>query len=434
MQTFDKQDTQPIRIKNTKGVKKARGRSSLIWLSWFLFAGAALILMGLAGIAGGYRSGVQAYQNSSATQGVMSIKDQFELGLQDFQSGRYDLARQRFEYVLSKDPGYPDATVKLAETLQILYATATPTALPPTPTLTPTPDLRPVDDLVNQAKKSLLEGNWTGAIDTIVNLRKVNPSFRVVEVDGLLYISLRNRGVEKIKSSDLEGGIYDLALAERFGPLDAEAVNFRELARLYMFGSAFWEAYPDQAVYYFSQVASAAPGLRDASGWTAYERYRASLMQYGDQLARKGDWCKAYTEYDLAASLGGDASAIPTAAYAREQCYPPTPTATDILTETPTPTLTPTLTELPAVSETPTVESLPTQLIPTDTLTPEVTQPPVPTDTSTPEVLPTSTETQTETSTPVEATNPAAIAAESATPETPIASPNPEIPVDTAIP
>ena len=421
MQRFDPQDTQPTRINNVRPIKITRESRNLRWIVWILLAGTTLILSSLVGIAGGYRSGILANQDLAAAQSLMTIQDQYELALKDYQSGKFDLARQRFEYVLSKDPVYPGAVDKLAEVIQILNATATPTSLPSTPTLTPTPDLRPIEDLVNEAKSFLMGANWTGAIDTIVNLRKVNPSYRVVEVDGFLYLALRNRGVDKIKAGDLEGGIYDLTLSERFGPLDAEAINFRELARLYMYGSAFWEAYPEQAVYYFSQVAAAAPRLHDASGWTAGERYRASLIQFGDQLAKTGNWCEAYTQYDLAASMGGDAAIIPTSAYAREQCYPPTATATAVPTETFTPTLLPTplATDTPTAGISPTVEVSPTQSPPTDTVTPEVTQPSVSTETNTPEVLPTSTETPTMVPlTPTETSQPASFQSQSATPET----------------
>jgi hypothetical protein len=209
----------------------------------------------------------------------------------------------------------------------------------------------------------------------------------------MLYQALRTRGVEKIKGSDLEGGIYDLALAERFGPLDGEAQNWRELARLYMYGSAFWEAFPQQAVYYFGQLASAAPGLRDASGWTARERYYASLIHYGDQLARNEDWCAAVSQYELALSMGGSGQVAPTASYAQEQCYTPTPEPSSTPTETLIPTDTPTQVILP--SETPTLE--PTAMvteIPTSTLTPEVTEAPLPTEPVTTQAPPTESPTQ----------------------------------------
>ena len=55
-------------------------------------------------------------------------------------------------------------------------------------------------------------------------------------MDGLLYLSLRSRGVQKIyKERNLQGGIYDLAVAEKFGPIDLEANNARNLARFYLY-------------------------------------------------------------------------------------------------------------------------------------------------------------------------------------------------------
>jgi hypothetical protein len=412
-------DTQPTR--NAR--KKKKG--NLNWLLWVIFGVSAFLIMGFAGIFRGYQVALESQRNIEATEKILSIQDQFELGLQDFQSGQYDLARQRFEWVLAKDPSFPGAADKLAEVMQILFATSTPTPLPPTPTLTPTPDLRPVEELYNQARGQFANADWTGTIEVIINLRKVDPAFHVVEVDGMLYQALRSRGVEKIKGSDLEGGIYDLALAERFGPLDGEARNFRELARLYMFGSAFWEAFPEQAVYYFGQLASAAPGLRDASGWTASERYRASLIHYGDQLARSGDWCAAYSQYSSALSMGGDGQVAPTASYAEEQCYTPTPESTSTPTETPTAIPSPTTIVLP--SETPTFEPTPTVLEePTSTYTPEVTAPPLATDTSTPEVLPTESPTL-DPSTPTETSTPEALFSTTETPE-------PKLPTETVAP
>jgi tetratricopeptide (TPR) repeat protein len=368
-------DTRPTRIEKRK--------RSYVWVIWILLGAVVFLLAGTAGAYGGYRSALDVQRSAEATQAVLSLDEQFALGIQDFEAGQFDLARQRFEYVLTKDRDYPGAIDRLAEVMSILYATATPTPLPPTPTLTPTPDLRPVEDLFNQAYSLFSAGDWTAAIETLVNLRKIDPAYRTVDVDGFLYVSLRTRGIEKIRTTDLEGGIYDLALAERFGPLDAEAQNTRELARLYMIGSSFWEAYPEQAVYYFGQVAAASPGLTDASGWTARERYRAVLIQYGDWLARAGEWCEAEAQYSQALSMRDDISVAPTASYAYEQCYPPTPTATVTPTETPTPTITPTFV-LP--TETPTLE------LPTATNTLEVATP-QPSETPTIEVLPTATET-----------------------------------------
>jgi hypothetical protein len=235
-----------------------------------------------------------------------------------------------------------------------------------------------------------------------------------VRVDGLIYLALRYRGVEKIlQQGNLQGGSYDLALAERFGPIDAEANSAREWARIYNFGLSFWEVHPEQAVYYFSQLAAAAPGLRDASGITAIERLKLALVQYGDYLARAGDWCQAQQQYQLALDQGGTGDLVATLAFAAEQCSPPTATitATGTFTSTLTATLTPTI--FPGVTATtpvipPTWTLTPTPPIPATTVAPTDTQvppsepppasetptlPPAPSDTPEPPQEPTPTDT-----------------------------------------
>ena len=296
-----------------------------------------------------FAGGILGYSTGSAEGSRLhvaiadnEINEQFELGVQDLNAKRYDLARQRFEFVLTLDADYPGVAEKLAEVNGILYATATPSPLPPTLTPLPTRDLSPVEDIFQRALEAFDQGEWNTTIDSLVALRQEDPLYRVVEVDSLLYRSLLNRGIDKIRlESNLEGGIYDLALAERFGPISATANNWRNLARLYLIGSSFWEVYPEQAVYYFGLAASGAPYLRDASGWTARERYRASLLQYADQLVKKGDLCAAQGQYALALAIRGDLVIEPVATAVAVQCFSPTESA---LTGTPTETVTPTCT------------------------------------------------------------------------------------------
>ena len=54
-------------------------------------------------------------------------------------------------------------------------------------------------------------------------MRKYDPNYNTSLVDGMYYFALRNYGYDLItKQGNLEGGIYQLTLAERFGPLDRE--------------------------------------------------------------------------------------------------------------------------------------------------------------------------------------------------------------------
>lgn len=390
--------TQPNRTQ-----KKPAGRQrGLTWLVWILVGSALFWGFALIGAELGYQAGMGEYRNWEAVEVTRWLNEQFMLGVQDYQAGRFDLARQRFDYILQYDPNFPGAQAQLDMALRALKVTGTyaplPTVILPTVTATPTPDYRPAEQLYSQARALFEQEDYTGAIDTVINLRRIDLAYRVVDVDGLLYAALRNRGVKKIQAEgNLGGGIYDLAQAERFGPIDANAASLQSLARLYMLGLSFWEVYPEKAAYYFGQVANAAAYLHDGSGWTAKERWRASLVQYGDQLAARGDWCEAQTQYEQALAIGADAKLQSTMEAVRDQCSPPTATLSPY-TSTPSATLSaPATTSVVALTPTPTqpATSTPTQspvettVAPVDTPTEiavptETEPPPAPTETPTP--------------------------------------------------
>jgi tetratricopeptide (TPR) repeat protein len=329
-----------------------KGRS--LWIVWAIVA--VLILALIAGGSGfaGYNSAIDERTRNESQQVATEAANQYTLALQDIALGNFDRARQRLEYLIQLDPNFPDASNQLTFVLTQQRITATPTVAP-TPTLTPTPDYRGRDDLFTQAQNQLLGRDWTGTIDTLLLLRKKFPDFMAVKVDGMLFVALRNRGIDKIAQlHDLEGGNYDLTLAERFGPLDSEARNWRDWADLYIRGASFWDVDWAQAVYYFSQLASAAPNLSDLSGWTASNRYMDALLGYGDWFATQAQWCDAQTQYDTYMTMLANPQVEPTAIYASGKCTEmlnPPPVVSPVVTETPSPT--------PEVTQEPTQE--PTQ-------------------------------------------------------------------------
>ena len=265
--------------------------------------------------------------------------------------------------MVKQNPDFPGAVDKLAETLVRLSEPVIQITdiVIPSPTPSPTPDTRPVEELFTLAQNQFRNQDWKNLVQTIVSLRNIDPLYRAGEVDRMLFLGLRYSGIEKIlNDGNLEGGVYDLALVERFAPLDAQARIYQEWARLYQIGVSFWGVFPDKSVYYFSQLASAAPYLRDFSGIYAKDRYRMALLQYGDRLAQTGEWCLAIEQYHLAYSLLEDQGLQLTAVFAEEQCLfggtSPTPTPGPEIIGTPTMTLTPTLTVIIEITMTPTIE------------------------------------------------------------------------------
>ncbi len=298
-------------IAQKSGLHKKKTAPKKAWRrppDWLLIP--ALGLLGILLIAvisafGGYASGIELRRSAERTQAAQVVAQQFQLGLEDMAQGNYYRARQRFEYVIQLAPDYPGATDKLAETLLYLNATATPTPQP-TPTITPTPDVRANEELFNQASQAILDKNWDQAIEALLSLRKKDPAYRAVEIDGMLFLALRNRGRDKIVKANLEGGIYDLSLAANFGPLDSEAQGLRNWAQLYITGASFWGIDWAQVVDYFSQVAPQMPNLMDGSGMTATERYRIALFEYGNVLAQQGQFCRAVELYQQSLSIAPD--------------------------------------------------------------------------------------------------------------------------------
>ena len=326
--------------------KKRKFRPVRILLNLLVF----LLIVGL-GIASGYSSGVSIRRNTQRSLMNQQLGDQFSRALVDMQFGNYNTARQRLEYIIGIDPSFPGAQEKLTE---VLVLSTIPTA---TPVVSPTPPLI-VDDtnfeaLYAQAQQLIAARQWQNAMTVLDTMRQKDPTYRTGEVDGMYYFALRNLGVDLIKAGNLEGGIYDLTLAERFAPLDNTAHFLRDNARYYIDAASFWELDWKLSAEYFAQLNGS--GIWDGT-MTATERYYYAAMRYGDQLYGEGRYCAAYEQYEAAQSIGQlDAESARNANQSYQACYPPTeappPTAeatatTDVPppvpTDTPVPTATPT--------------------------------------------------------------------------------------------
>ena len=346
---------------------------------------------------------------------AVELATQLELGKRDFDAGRYEIARQRLEYVLERQPDYPGAMELLTQTIFVMMevennaplAIDRPT-LKPSPTLSPTVDTRAIDEIYRSALERYQLMDWRSLVQTLITIRDIDPLYQVEQVDRMMYLSHYFNGVDKILvEGDLEGGLYDLSLAELFAPLDSQAEVYKEWAYLYQIGMSFWSVYPDRSAFYFSQLAAAAPYLKDLSGIAAVTRYRLSLIMYGDLLAEGEEWCEALIQYNLAQGIYYDQEIEAIISKVDEQCQYSIASPTLTFTWTETPSLTPTTgtvtwttTSTPmntatiAFSGTPTMSSTTVSQTPT-----EMTPSPTMVDTQTPTITETGTTTATGTNT-----------------------------------
>jgi hypothetical protein len=315
LQTPDPGDTQPhdLNVVRTPDLSDTQPRkivrpSSRAWILISLLVMVAAL--GLGSTAGFFK-GQGERADAKSTLVSQQLGAQFAMVQKDIDEGRYSVAQQRLEYIIKKDSAFPGVKEKLAEVL--VKQAITPSPVPSeTPTLTPTPDLRSQDAIFAQAQQQSDAKDWTALMGSLDTLRKTDPTYKAATVDGMYYNALRNRGVDQIlgvgayKTSNMEGGIYDLTLAERFGPLDGYADGLRSFTRMYIIGASFWDVNWPQAVNYFRQVSQFAPNLRDSSNVTANQRLYQALLKYGDQLASASKMKDRCTALDI----WGEAKAI----------------------------------------------------------------------------------------------------------------------------
>jgi tetratricopeptide (TPR) repeat protein len=317
---------------NTQPLKPIQKRPR--WRS-LLFTVLGVLALLVVAVLGGYAIGI--WERLRTQREVISgqLMEQYQYALVDKQFGRYEAALQRLEFIIQNDPSFPGAQNELA-LIMVLSSVPTPS---PTPPPTPTPDMRGVQALYESARQLVAAGDWANAITTLDQLRKQDPNFNTAQVDGMYYFALRNYGVILIQNrGDLEGGIYQLTLAERFAPIDTTANVLRDGARAYIQAASYFGINWANAVEYFRNVPS---GIWDGN-MTAQQRLRIALMRRGDELWAAGDACGASSVYEEAKGFGDlDEATAKNANQAFQQCYPATEAPTAEVTEE-TPALEPT--------------------------------------------------------------------------------------------
>jgi hypothetical protein len=319
-ETGSTQPIQPVKKDDTQPVKPVKPPSR--WRSILIGVLGVLIILGLAGYSG-YGAGINDRLNADEAIVSKQVTEQFQFALVDIEFGRYESARARLEFIISKDPSYPGAADKLTEVL-VLSSIPTPT---PAPTITSTPDFSGAESAYGRAQQLILAQDWPGALGALDTIRKLDKTYKTAQVDGMYYFALRNYGVDQItKQGNLEGGIYQLTLAERFGPLDRSAEGLREGARMYITGASFWELDWAQAVTYFTEVGLGWPSMWDGT-MTAAQRLFEATMAYGDEFFEKQQYCEAHAQYQTAASIGNlTEPSASNAEEARLVCFPATAT------------------------------------------------------------------------------------------------------------
>lgn len=304
--------TQPLKVGKPK-------RGKWVWL------GILLVLIGI-GVGGwlGYNNAVSIRVKEQSNKVALAATEQFQLALADQAAGRMEMARKRLEYIVQLNPNFPGVTQKLTEVMMAQAAVRTPTVVAAVPTPVATKDTRNSEELFTQARQQAANNEWNAALTTLDSLRQNDKTYRTIQVDGLMYIALRNRGIARINNGMLEQGIYDITMSGQFGPLDHDAISQRATAGYYLASVAAWAVDWPKVLENLTTLMASAPGIRDASGMSAAERYRKGSILYGDKLLADEKPCDAATQFQNALNLSVDETTQAKFKDATNKCTPPT--------------------------------------------------------------------------------------------------------------
>ena len=331
------------------GKPKKRRERKWVWLGILIF-----ILFIFTGIFLGYRNGVQRRLANERAILMEQIAYQLEWTYKDINAGRYENAKTRLDYILEKYPEFPGIADLMTQVIgKMNEPTPTPTAVviaTVEPGVTVTPDFRDAEEKFSQLTQNIANQEWDLAVQTVQSLKESNFDYRTIEVDGLYFIALRNRGIQRIWAGELEQGMYDLSLASELGALDSQAAGAEGWATTYLTGASYWDVNWPGAVEIFGQLYAQSPYFSDSTGMTTAERYRIALYRLGDLYAAQGDYCTASSYYSQSLAVGVNLDIQVTASAYAEACANPVTTPEPPEDVTPTP---PEATENPAPTEEP---------------------------------------------------------------------------------
>ncbi len=256
-------------------------------LQTLLIAGVALAascmclaIVSLAGFAG-IRDEVEALGTQAVEVQATDVANQYQRGVADMAAGDYELAGERFAYVLTEIPNYQDAVSRLVEIATLLSVTETPALTPtpeasdtPQPSLTPTntptrevteevtqviPTASPTrsgpspEGLYANAETAMFMGNYEEAISWFDALLQLDASYRRNDVNTLMLEALTKQGQAYLRGMNQDGedqlarGVQLIDRAVEFGYTgeliyEADFVRRYLSARSYVEGGAFGPA------------------------------------------------------------------------------------------------------------------------------------------------------------------------------------------------
>lgn len=352
--------------------KGKRRQGKWIWGA-ILFLLLALFLGGFLG----YKKGIARRIEKQSQQEMQMIEAQLALYFSDMGQGKYENAYARLDWIKRIKPGFPGIDDMINEVSQkMTYIPEQPASemnlgLPTleqpiepgeTPTPKPTLDIAQAEALYTAIQQAVADQDWNTAVSKILEIKEKAFDYKRILVDGYYFIALRNRGISRIWTGELEQGMYDLSVVNSLGALDNDANGAYQWASTYMTATTYWDSSWASAVEAFGALYAQSPYFAESGGMTVAERYRIALYKRGDEFAQQEDWCTAADYYARSIEVGLNLDIQVTATAYRDYCANPPSQSTPE----------------PPVGQTPTPDGDLTPEVPTEEPTEEPTEAPAP--------------------------------------------------------
>jgi hypothetical protein len=269
----------------------------------------------------------------------------YERGQTHLAENAIELAIAEFERAVALNPNFLEARQALREAQRIAQNQPTPTSETRSAAAA---------DLLGQAGAHLENQKWDEAIQTLLQVRDLDPAYQSARVSELLYTAYYQMGLQKSTPHELAEALnlFEYALVER--PNDPQAAEEKSKALLYLEGDSRADSDKLKTVEIFSRLYQQQNSYLDVK-----QRLHRAYEALGDEFLNKGNSCQAAAQYQAAIALQvtpalqakfdnsnnlcqGAATASVSPPATRTAGNPP------VIAETPTAAVTPTLTANPA--------------------------------------------------------------------------------------
>ncbi len=249
------------------------------WSFLVLFA----TLLAILGIVGLGLAGAYHGMKDRTTLERRAAQEHYEKGLAHFDAGELELAEAELELAVQLDSRLEAAATRLAETRQRLETS---------PTATPVLQAEINAITFEELRAAHNQRDWTRVFALADRLLARDPTYQRSELDRMLFDALYQSGQQLVEENRLEEAarLFDRALALQ--PTNADAARAKQLATLYLAAKSYWSADWAKAIESLSTLYRLDASYRDVRQLT-HDAY----VNYGDVLAKQGDWCAAAQQY-----------------------------------------------------------------------------------------------------------------------------------------